>query len=56
VPDPLRENTDQSTRERLFEVYLREVKATGRPYAIVEGVGEERLACCYNCLKFLRDE
>lgn len=55
-PDPLRENTEQSARERLFEVYLREIKSTGRPYAIVEGVGEARLACCDNRLKLLRNE
>lgn len=55
-PDPLRENTEQSTRERLFDVYLREVRMTGRPYAIVEGVGAARLACCDNSLKLLRNE
>lgn len=55
-PDPLRENTEQHARERLFGVYLREIRSTGRPYAIVEGVGEARLACCDNCLKLLRHE
>ena len=42
-PDPLRENLEQSARERLFQIYLREVKSTGKPYAIISGTGEERV-------------
>ena len=42
VPDPLRENLEQSARERLFRKYLHEVELTGKPYAIVRGFGEER--------------
>jgi len=42
--DPLRENLDQPARERLFDLYLREVRATGKPYGIVSGQNEKRTA------------
>ena len=43
VPDPLRENLEQSARERLFRIYLHEIELTGKPFAVISGLGEERL-------------
>ena len=43
VPDPLRENLEQSARERLFRIYLHEIELTGKPFAIICGLGDERL-------------
>jgi len=41
VPDPLRENPHD--RDRLFDVWEREMKAYGFPYVIIEGDPEERV-------------
>ena len=43
VSDPLRENLEQSARERLFRIYLHEIELTGKPFAIICGLGDERL-------------
>lgn len=40
-PDPLRENPHD--RDRLFDVWERELKAYGFPYVIIEGSHEERV-------------
>lgn len=40
-PDPLRENLDK--REYYYDWYVREVQATGIPYTIIRGTGEERI-------------
>ena len=40
-PDPLRENPDD--RERLFDLYKKELTDTGYPFAIIDGMGMERL-------------
>lgn len=42
-PDPLRENLEQDARERLFQIYLHEIQLTGKPFAIIRGLNEERL-------------
>ncbi len=39
--DPLRENPDQ--RDKLFDIYLNEMKASGCAFSIVSGTHEERL-------------
>ncbi|WP_428033409.1 AAA family ATPase [Amphritea sp.] len=41
-PDPLRQNPDD--REQLYQRHLQEIKRLGRPFEIVEGAGERRLA------------
>ena len=51
-PDPLRENLDQASRERLFERYLSEIRATGRRYGVVTGQNKERTA---NAIRLLRE-
>ncbi len=40
-PDPLRENPHLC--DYLFDWYLREIQAQKKPYAIIQGVGPERL-------------
>jgi len=40
-PDPLRENPHD--RDRLFDIWEREMKAHGFPYVIIEGDGEARI-------------
>lgn len=40
--DPTRENGDQAMREHLFHLYLSHIQATGKPYCIVRGLGEDR--------------
>ena len=40
-PDPLRENPGD--RERLFELYKKELSDRQLPYAIIDGTGKERL-------------
>lgn len=40
-PDPLRENPHD--RDRLFEVWERELKAYGFPYVVIEGKHQERV-------------
>ena len=41
-PDSLRENPDD--RDQLYQRHLQEIKRLGRPFEIVEGRGERRLA------------
>jgi len=41
-PDPLRENP--TDRERLFQRHLAEIKALGRPYKVIRGLDDARLA------------
>ena len=41
VPDPVRENGGEM-RQKLFELYCREIEKYGFKYEIVEGFGEER--------------
>ena len=41
-PDSLRENPDD--RDQLYQRHLQEIKRLGRPFEIVEGSGERRLA------------
>lgn len=50
-PDPLRENPND--REWLFELHRKEIELLGRPYEIIRGTGEERLACAEAALKRL---
>lgn len=40
--DPTRENGNQAIREYLFNQYLSHIQATGKPYCIIRGLGEER--------------
>ena len=54
VPDPLRENLEQSARERLFQKYLHEIELTGKPYAIIRGLGTARLEAALQALIGLR--
>jgi nicotinamide riboside kinase len=42
-PDPLRESPDRL--EALFERHITEIQKLNRPYAIVRGLGEQRLYC-----------
>lgn len=42
-PDKVREHGDD--RDFFFEWYKREVEQTGKPYVIVNGIGELRLQC-----------
>jgi len=48
-PDPLRENP--TDRDRLFERHRREIQNLGRPYKIIRGCGDERLANAEAALK-----
>lgn len=48
-PDPVRENLDK--REYFNEWYIREVKATGRPYSIIRGEGDERTRAAYEAIQ-----
>jgi len=41
VPDPLRENPHD--RDRLFDIWEREMKAHGFPYVVIEGDAEARI-------------
>ena len=52
-PDPLRENPDD--RDRLFERHRVEIETLGRPYAIIRGIGTERLTNAQAALKQLLD-
>lgn len=45
APDPLREAPDENQRKAIFAAYERQLRASGRPYRIVEGQGEARLSC-----------
>lgn len=48
-PDPLRENPND--RDRLFEVYLNQIKGYRLNYTIVKGLGHERLSTAFLALK-----
>lgn len=50
-PDPLRENP--TDRDRLFELHRAEIERLGRPYEIVRGTGDERIACAEAALRKL---
>lgn len=50
-PDPLRENPHD--RDRLFEVWERELKAYGFPYTIIEGKHEDRVRKATNIVDVL---
>ncbi len=47
--DPVREN--EHLRQFLFERYECEVKATGKPYAIVQGIDNERTSCAIQAIE-----
>ncbi len=51
VPDPYRENPHD--RDRLFEIWERELKAYGFPYTIIEGDREQRLRTATNMVDVL---
>ena len=51
VPDPVRENGGEM-RQKLFELYCREIEKYGFKYEIVEGFGEARLN---NALRLLKN-
>lgn len=53
VPDPLRENLEQSARERLFQKYLHEIELTGKPFAVICGLGDERLRAALSAVEEL---
>ena len=53
VPDPLRENLEQDARERLFQRYLHEIESTGKPYAVIRGLGDERLRAALSAVEEL---
>lgn len=48
-PDPLRENPHD--RERLFDVYQRELEGRKLPFNVIEGAGDSRLECALAALK-----
>ena len=50
-PDPLRENPHD--RDRLFEIWERELKARDLPYTIIEGEREQRLRTATNMVDVL---
>ncbi len=50
IPDGVRENGGEM-REELFYHYIKEIKETGRPYAIIQGNGYERFLNAENILK-----
>lgn len=41
IPDPLRENPFD--RDRLFDIYLKELEQSGKPFLIVRGSPQERI-------------
>jgi nicotinamide riboside kinase len=47
--DPLRENPDD--RERLFELYKKELEDRGFSFAIISGTGKERLENAVKAIK-----
>ncbi len=51
-PDPLRENPH--LRNYLFEWYLREIQAQKKPYAIIRGIGPERLQTAIKAVQELQ--
>ncbi len=50
-PDPFRENPHD--RDRLFEVWQRELKALSLPYTIIEGTHEQRMRTATNLVDVL---
>lgn len=52
-PDPLRENPHD--RDRLFDIWERELKARGLPYSIIEGDRDQRLRAATNMVDVLLD-
>lgn len=48
--DPVRENGSEEARQRLFEKYEKEVRATGSPYAVIKGTGHSRTMSAYRFL------
>lgn len=50
-PDPLRENPHD--RDRLFDIWERELKARNLPYTIIEGDPEQRLRTATNMVDVL---
>jgi NadR type nicotinamide-nucleotide adenylyltransferase len=50
--DPVREHGDD--RDYFFEWYKREVEQTGKPFVIVNGIGNERFNNAKNALKILK--
>lgn len=53
--DPTRENGSDDRRRELFNIYLREVELTGRPFGIVSGTGDERTRCAIRLIdRFLQ--
>lgn len=41
--DPLREHPDPEMRQYFFKLYQENLKAAGQPFAVISGLGEERL-------------
>lgn len=52
VDDPLRENPHD--RERLFDLYQAELQGAGRRYAVVSGLGDNRLQCALAAIRNAR--
>lgn len=52
-PDPFRENPHD--RDRLFDVWERELKALGLPYTIIEGTHEQRMRTAMNLVDVLME-
>lgn len=50
-PDPFRENPHD--RDRLFEIWQRELKALSLPYTIIEGTHEQRMRTATNLVDVL---
>ena len=53
VPDPVRENLDR--REYFFDWYEREIQATGVPYTIIRGSGEQRTQAATDAINRYRN-
>ena len=54
-PDPVREHGED--REFFFDWYKKEIEQTGKPYAIVTGIGKKRLKNALDALKgFQKDK
>ena len=47
--DPVRENLDK--RDYFFAWYEREIQATGVPYTVIRGTGEQRIQNAYNAIR-----
>ena len=53
-PDPFRESPNPKERQQLFEIYENELIATGKPYGIVKGLGEDRVHLAEAFVKSLK--